>query len=398
MFSGNKDVDRFILLKLESDREILEFCALNKYAKNLCNDDFFRNRVYQKFPNSVPFKTSKISKTSTWKKYYLYLIYYIDKMKDLGFNFSEVSNGDVKSYYEILKDEDRLIAIVTAIEKDYLDLVKYYIEDKNIDLSVYNTNYNILMAMAAENGHKSIVDYFISKGANDWNQGMAFAIKGGQTELVNFFIEKGAKNWNIGLYSAAVAGNRDLILFFMKRGNTKKSAALDGAAYGGHVELVKMFFENGAKDIDSALKSAVKGYEEHEIKSREVIRYLISLGANVNVGLIQSARVENPNLISFFIRRGADNFEQASDFATAIGSYNLAKYFREMDRGYEKFNKYIDNRHFSNINDVLIHVINEFPDEELILYLIAAGADKYEGLIQARKVGNEKLINIFQEL
>jgi ankyrin repeat protein len=254
LFSGNKDVDRLILLKLDSDREILEICILNKYAKSLCNEDFFRNRVYQKFPNSVPFKT-----TTTWKKYYLSLIYYIDKMKNLGFNFL---SGDAKSYYEILNEKNEIGAMSLALEKGYIDLVKYYIEDKNIDLSSYSTNlnYNILMAMAAEKGYKDIINYFISKGANNWDQAMSFAIKGGQKDLVNFFIEKGAENWDMALYSSASAGDEELIAFFIRKKGAIK-IALNGAANGGHLELVKMFFEKGARDIDSALKYAVRGYD-----------------------------------------------------------------------------------------------------------------------------------------
>ena len=51
MFTGNKDADRLILLNLDSDREILNICSLNKYGNELCNESFFMNRTLQKYPN-----------------------------------------------------------------------------------------------------------------------------------------------------------------------------------------------------------------------------------------------------------------------------------------------------------------------------------------------------------
>ena len=38
--TGLKDTDREILSKLESDRDLLNACSVNKYAWKLCDDDF----------------------------------------------------------------------------------------------------------------------------------------------------------------------------------------------------------------------------------------------------------------------------------------------------------------------------------------------------------------------
>lgn len=42
------------------------------------------------------------------------------------------------------------------------------------------------MCNAAEVGHKHLVDFFISKGANDWKHGEVWAKKGGHKELFEF--------------------------------------------------------------------------------------------------------------------------------------------------------------------------------------------------------------------
>ena len=52
------------------------------------------------------------------------------------------------------------------------------------------------MSSSVQGGHKDLVEYFISKGANDWNWGMDRAAQGGHKDLVEFFISKGANNWN----------------------------------------------------------------------------------------------------------------------------------------------------------------------------------------------------------
>ncbi len=47
------------------------------------------------------------------------------------------------------------------------------------------------MEHAAIGGHKDLVDFFIAKGANDWNLGMRHAASGGHKDLVDFFVAKG---------------------------------------------------------------------------------------------------------------------------------------------------------------------------------------------------------------
>ncbi len=46
------------------------------------------------------------------------------------------------------------------------------------------------MCGAAEGGHKDFVEFFIKKGANNWNWGMGSAALGGHKDLVEFFKKK----------------------------------------------------------------------------------------------------------------------------------------------------------------------------------------------------------------
>ena len=114
-FTGIKDADREILSKLESDEDLLKTCIVNKYTFELCNNQFFLNRLIKKFPDTKTLKPDNMS----WKQYYLYIIYYAAKIyEDFGFNFV---SGNPKIYYDILDENKSLNRSVTDT----------YIEDSN---------------------------------------------------------------------------------------------------------------------------------------------------------------------------------------------------------------------------------------------------------------------------
>ena len=62
-----------------------------------------------------------------------------------------------------------------------------------------------------------LVDFFISKGANDWNYAVYGAAKGGHRDLVDFFISKGADKWNLCMVGAQEEGHQDLVEFFKSK-------------------------------------------------------------------------------------------------------------------------------------------------------------------------------------
>ncbi len=132
MTTGYKDVDFMILSKLD-DKSLLSFCKTDKRGKKLCeNEDFWRNRTVKKYGNVEK------SEKRTWKNFYLKIVYYEDIYENLNKIIMILSKGGYK----------------------------------NID----------------------IINFFISKGASDWNMGMMGAAEGGHKDLVDFFISKGAND------------------------------------------------------------------------------------------------------------------------------------------------------------------------------------------------------------
>jgi len=189
--TGYKDIDLMILSKLD-DESLFSFCISNPkdyYLKKLCADEsFWMNRLKNNFPE---FKLENKNKSRTWKQTYLALVYYSNKY-DSDDAIEKLSKGGMKN----------------------IDLINFFIQKGA-------NNWNLGMVSAAEGGHKDLVQFFIQKGANNWNSGMVSAAEGGHKDLVQFFIQKGAKDWNLGMISAAKGGHKDLVQFFIQKYNNK---------------------------------------------------------------------------------------------------------------------------------------------------------------------------------
>jgi len=88
-FSGNKDIDREILSKLD-DKNLLKACQVNKYFWNqVCNEDFFRNRLLKMFPE---IKREDIKNIKNWKKFYLQVMDMFTLLEILRNNTNYLNN------------------------------------------------------------------------------------------------------------------------------------------------------------------------------------------------------------------------------------------------------------------------------------------------------------------
>ena len=112
-FSGIKDVDRKILGQLD-DKDLLAVLLTNRYLNKILDDNFWRNRLIEKYPGAVSSKafTEKEGKEEsqekdTWKRYYLTTVYYVNKLKR-EFNYDYIS-GDPEFYYQMVSHIESLM-------------------------------------------------------------------------------------------------------------------------------------------------------------------------------------------------------------------------------------------------------------------------------------------------
>jgi hypothetical protein len=107
MFTGHKDTDYIVLMKLD-DYDLSSFCSTNKYLKNLYDDDetFWRNRTIKRFGQYLggieKLKEYKNNyKNYTWKKYYISLINFLEKLYIGEYKFKD---QDKRNLYKIIKE------------------------------------------------------------------------------------------------------------------------------------------------------------------------------------------------------------------------------------------------------------------------------------------------------
>lgn len=248
-FSGNKDVDRLILEKL-NDKDLLKTCKLGKYALELCDENFFRKRLMKDYPDSVKYKNDK-----SWKNYYLSTIYYVSKMKE-EYNFVYKS-GDPKEYWNMLNFKGYVALLFELIGKNK---AKDLYEIKIINYpALVNTAFAI--HGAARNNHKDFIDYLLSQKENQFilNKGLEGATEDNNIELIEFFINKGANSFNESLNIASIQGNINLIEFFINKGVDDLNQAMAQAAKENRKETVNYLIDKGADDYLLAMVGAAQG-------------------------------------------------------------------------------------------------------------------------------------------
>ena len=152
----NKDIISLLVNELE-DKDLFEFSKISKRGNRISDHEHsWMNRIIRYYPKAFKLK----NKERKWKDYYLQIVNYMEKY-----------------------------------------------------------NLNDAMAMGAKGGHKELVEFFIEKGADEWNEGMEYAARGGHKDLVDFFISKGATDWNWGMNNAAKGGHKELVDFFKNKMN-----------------------------------------------------------------------------------------------------------------------------------------------------------------------------------
>ncbi len=104
--TGIKDLDREILSKLP-DEDVIKSCSVNKYLREkVCDERFFERRMKQNYPeleiiidDSYPNGTYSGDIYPNYKQAYLETVYYISKMKEIGYNYIASSRPAKIQYY-----------------------------------------------------------------------------------------------------------------------------------------------------------------------------------------------------------------------------------------------------------------------------------------------------------
>ncbi len=254
MLTGNKDVDRLIISYLDS-KDILTVCQTNKYIYNICNEDFFRNLVYSKYPETVKYKD--YVKVKNYKQHFLSIVYYINKLKRC-FKIEYKGEGSPE--------------------------LEYFIR---CNFCPYTFNIESAFEKLCENGNLCVVKYIIEKYniKNEIDDGLVCAAAKGKLETVKYLTEIGADIHNIdctylneaeAFTTACAYGHLPVVKYLVDKGvniHADNNDALLGSCEYGHLSVVKFLIEKGADihiDNDYPLILA------KESKNIELVEYLQS--------------------------------------------------------------------------------------------------------------------------
>ena len=126
--------------------------------------------------------------------------------------------------------------------------ILYYIQPQ--DLDTYCCSDDNLHQYCRQ--PKNIEHYLQLRGLNRYlikiNQGLAWTSREGSEMLVNYFLFRGATNYNEALYFAAGGGRSQIVNQMLSLGATDYNDALYHAAEGGHSEIVNQMFATAKGD------------------------------------------------------------------------------------------------------------------------------------------------------
>ena len=274
------------------------------------------------------------------------------------------------------------------------DLIKLFerqmnVADTNNDVSNKTFDKTISdpekgMFECAKIGSLDGVQFYISKGANDWHYGMSGAIKNGNRDLVDFFILKGS-DVLFGLYWAKYYNHKDLIELFEKKiKETKKTfdktisdpnKGMVECAKIGSLDGVQFYISKGATNYwNFGMSSAA------ENGHRDIVDLMISKGANIwNTGMISAIKNRHRDLVDFFIEKGANDWDLGLEYAARSGHQDLVDFF--IEKGAGKF-------------DLGMSAAAQGGHQDLVDFFILKGAtDWNRGMWGAAKGGFRNLVD-----
>lgn len=164
-----KDTDREILLKM-SDKDFLKMCNVNNYFRTeVCDDMFLQRRLRETYPDTLKYK-----KDESWRQYFLDVVYYTAKLKEV-FNYI-YKKGNPKLQYYILKvtqgNKNYLDSptvnhgvLFLAVQKGDVNLLKYLVEEGG-NMEDLHSSDNLFLKYASRLGYFDIVRYLVEHGGN----------------------------------------------------------------------------------------------------------------------------------------------------------------------------------------------------------------------------------------
>ncbi|XP_046562242.1 ankyrin repeat domain-containing protein 50-like [Haliotis rubra] len=229
-----------------------------------------------------------------------------------------------------------------ACRRGDMEAVKYILSQKMVDVNSYGPRKKTPLMVAAEHGHKEVVELLVTHGAD-----LSLSVKGGD---------------NI-LHIACNRGQFDVVKYLLSLNSVdinsrgyKKRTPVMAAAEHGHKEVVELLVTHGAD-----LSLSVKGRDDilHIACNRgqfDVVKYLLSLnsvdinsmGYKKRTPVMVAAEHGHKEVVELLVTHGADlslsvkGRDDILHIACKSGQFDVVKYLLSLNsvdinsRGYKK--------------------------------------------------------------
>jgi len=227
--------------------------------------------------------------------------------------------------YLISKDEIWFSGLTRLCEAGHLHILKNLIDKFHLT----DDGLIDLFKAACEGGNLNILLYLMGVGDGlvcwkpnefDYADFISNAYRGGNMDIVDLCTIKGtdyvSHNPNHDLFCAGEGGNINLIERLIGKGFNNLNSALQGACRGGHMNVVLYLIEKGAQDWNNGFLKAT--HKDHV----EIAKLMVSKGSTVHhFPALIDIKYRSKEMTKYLISLGANNFNGGLEYASGLFSY-----------------------------------------------------------------------------
>ncbi len=274
------------LLHNLDDKELANTCKTDKRAANVCKDDkFWNERIKRKFD------------------------YNLSKYKDDKVTY--------KDMYDLLRtNKEKYTQLLNAARLGYLPLVKYLVENVNIENISADTMKHTLYN-AAEEGQLEVVKYLIME------------------PKYNIYIDK--YDLQAALDSAGSFGHLNVVKYLIKNGADIDDNLFLNIAYAGEVDVFEYLAKHkkpNKTEINEALTNAIN-ITPIGTENLLMVKYLVDKqgATDLHFALIDAIERGQFETIKYLVEKGVDIHEDndaALDTAEEFGREDIIRYIENL--------------------------------------------------------------------
>ena len=225
-----------------------------------------------------------------------------------------------RGYHPMIRDSKNRTPLHSACKKGNLNVVKYLVENCEIDISCRNNTSHVTpLDMAAEKGHMQVVQYLVeerkcpvSPGSKNAHSALHRAAYGGKLDIVKYFIteakcDPSCRGWKgrTPLHSACTNGKYDVMSYLIEQHKVDSSVEDDVgttplhlAAKQGRLPVIKQLVNKFKCNVDvkDHLGKTPLDYA-NERKHNTVSKYLLKVKEIVSGKYIAQLKKHFNNLL-----------------------------------------------------------------------------------------------------